>query len=268
MKCQQKPSEMIIDHYQHHHNTTTTTTKSQSQGKSDGPGVHYRENGNAATITIKGYQTRPALIVIDVQNGFISKGGSYDKLGIDTSYYERVLPNISRIVNACKEIDILVLFTQSIRESSGIDLLTRTHKILPKPREERIQEVPICVKGTWDADIVAELKPDSHECVITKRRDSAFHGTGLESLLRKLQVDTVIFCGIDTSMCVESSLRDAFNLGFDVMIMSDATASMNPKRYECTLDDVRSFYGLVIDTGEFFNDMSKTAMALGEEKRI
>ena len=154
------------------------------------------------------------------------------------------------------------------RESSGIDLLTRTHKILPKPREERIQEVPICVKGTWDADIVAELKPDSHECIITKRRDSAFHCTGLEGLLRKLQVDTAIFCGIDTSMCVESSLRDAFNLGFDVMIMSDATASMNPKRYECTLDDVRSFYGLVIDAGEFFNDMSKTAMAMGEEKRI
>jgi ureidoacrylate peracid hydrolase len=59
---------------------------------------------------------------------------------------------------------------------------------------------------------------------------------------------------VDTSICVETSLRDAFNLGHDVVLISDATASMDPKRYQCTLDDVRSFYGLVMETDEFLRE--------------
>jgi len=66
----------------------------------------------------------------------------------------------------------------------------------------------------------------------------------------------VIFCGFDTSMCVEMSLRDTFNLGFDIIFVSDGTAYMNPKRYEYTLDDVRSFYGLVLDTKELAAELS------------
>jgi ureidoacrylate peracid hydrolase len=214
--------------------------------------VHRR----ATAVAIKGYELRPMLVVIDTQNGFVSDGGSYDKLGIDRSYYKKALPNIIRLVNICKKIGIPVVFTIALREPSGVDLLTKTHKILPLPREERIEEMPICIRGTWDADVVAELKPGDEEYVMTKRRDSAFYGTKLEDLMRKLQVDSVIFCGFDTSMCVETSLRDAFNLGFDVMVVSDATASMNPKRYECTLDDVRSFYGLVLDTSELAAELS------------
>ena len=63
-------------------------------------------------------------------------------------------------------------------------------------------------------------------------------------------MDTVIFCEVDTSMYVESSLREAFNRGYNVVVVSDATVSMNEKRYECTLDDVRASYGLVIDAKE------------------
>jgi ureidoacrylate peracid hydrolase len=207
----------------------------------------------ATSVTIKEHELRPVLIAIDTQNGFVSDGGSYDKLGIDRTYYKTVMPNIRRLVKSCKQARIPVIFTIAVREASGVDLLTHTHKILPAPREERIEDVPICIKGTWDAEIVAELKPENEKYVIIKRRDSAFFGTELETILRKLQADSVIFCGFDTSMCVETSLRDAFNLGFDVVVVSDATASMNRKRYECTLDDVRSFYGLVLDTAELAN---------------
>ena len=60
-----------------------------------------------------------------------------------------------------------------------------------------------------------------------------------------MKVDELIFCGIDTSMCVETSLRDAFNLGFDVIVILDATASMCSNCYKCALDYVSSLYGLV-----------------------
>jgi ureidoacrylate peracid hydrolase len=82
--------------------------------------IVYGEDSRAITVMIKGYQLKPILMVIDVQDGFVSKGGSYDKLGIDTSPYQEVLPNISKLVNKCKRIGMPILFTQSIRESSGV----------------------------------------------------------------------------------------------------------------------------------------------------
>jgi ureidoacrylate peracid hydrolase len=201
-------------------------------------------------IKLMNYNINPALIVIDVQNGFVRKGGSYDLLGMDTSQYERVIPKIQELVTRCRNAGIPVFYTQAVRESSGIDLLTRTHKIVPKAREDRIMKKPICVRGTWDAEIVDDIKPLSEDHIVIKRRDSAFHDTEIEVWLRSLGVDTLIFCGIDTSICVEASLREAFNIGYDVVLISDATASSNHKHYESTLENVRGYYGLVMDLEE------------------
>jgi ureidoacrylate peracid hydrolase len=150
----------------------------------------------------------------------------------------------------CRNAGIPIFYTQAVRESSGIDLLTKIHKILPKSREERIMKKPICVRGTWDADIVDDIKPVDGDHVVIKRRDSAFHDTEIGVLLRSIGVDTLIFCGIDTSICVETSLRDAFNIGYDVVIISDATASSSRKHYESTLENVRDYYGIVMDFKE------------------
>jgi ureidoacrylate peracid hydrolase len=201
-------------------------------------------------IKLRNYEIIPALIVIDVQNGFVRKGGSYDLLGMDTSQYERVIPKIHELITKCRNAAIPVFYTQAVREASGIDLLTRTHQILPKAREERIMKKPICVRGTWDAEIVDDIQPLSDDHIVIKRRDSAFHDTEIEVWLRSLGVDTLIFCGIDTSICVETSLREAFNIGYDVVLISDATASSNHKHYESTLENVKGYYGLVMDLEE------------------
>ena len=204
----------------------------------------------ATTIKLKDFTINPALLVIDVQNGFVSKGGSYDLLGMETSNYKEVIPKIRDLINLCKNVRIPIFYTQAVRESSGIDLLTRSHKILPKSREERIKKKPICVRETWDAEIVDEIKPSEGDHVVIKRRDSAFHDTEIGVWLRSLKIDTLIFCGIDTSICVETSLRDAFNIGYDVVLISDATASNNKKHYESTLENVKGYYGLVMDIKE------------------
>jgi ureidoacrylate peracid hydrolase len=204
----------------------------------------------ATTIKLKDFTINPALLVIDVQNGFVSKGGSYDLLGMETSNYKEVIPKIRDLINLCKNVRIPIFYTQAVRESSGIDLLTRSHKILPKAREERIKKKPICVRETWDAEIVDEIKPSEGDHVVIKRRDSAFHDTEIGVWLRSLKIDTLIFCGIDTSICVETSLRDAFNIGYDVVLISDATASNNKKHYESTLENVKDYYGIVMDMKE------------------
>jgi ureidoacrylate peracid hydrolase len=207
-------------------------------------------------IELRDYKINPALIVIDVQNGFVSKGGSYNLLGMDTSQYERIIPRIKDLITKCRNAAIPVFYTQAVRESSGIDLLTRTHQILPKAREERIMKKPICVRGTWDAEIVDDIKPLSDDHIVIKRRDSAFHDTEIGVWLRSLGVDTLIFCGIDTSICVETSLREAFNIGYDVVLISDATASSNHKHYESTLENVKGYYGLVMDLQELSSYLS------------
>ena len=202
------------------------------------------------TIKLKEYTINPALLVIDVQNGFVSKGGSYDLLGMETSHYREIIPKINDLINLSRYVGIPIFYTQAVRESSGIDLLTRSHKILPKSREERIKKKPICVRETWDAEIVDEIKPAEGDHVVIKRRDSAFHDTEIGVWLRSLNIDTLIFCGIDTSICVETSLRDAFNIGYDVVLISDATASNNKKHYESTLENVKGYYGIVMDMKE------------------
>jgi ureidoacrylate peracid hydrolase len=202
-------------------------------------------------INVQGHNVNPALIVIDVQNGFVSKGGSYDELRMDISRYQRVIPNISKLIGLCRSVDIPIFYTQAVREKSGIDLLTNTHRILPKSREERIRKRPICVIGTWDADIVDEIKPSPMDHIVVKRRDSAFQDTEIGVWLESIGIDTLMFCGIDTSICVEASLRDAFNEGYDVILISDATASGNIKHSESTLEVVRDYYGLVMDLKEF-----------------
>jgi ureidoacrylate peracid hydrolase len=68
-----------------------------------------------------------------------------------------------------------------------------------------------------------------------------------------------VFCGIDTSICVEASLRDAFNNGYDVILISDATASGNIKHFETTLEVVRDYYGLVMDVKEFARHLPQKA---------
>jgi ureidoacrylate peracid hydrolase len=189
------------------------------------------------------------LIVVDMQNGFVSNNGSYDKLGMNIENYQKVIPKIKELINFCRKENIPIFYTEAVREPSGIDLMIHVHNILPRTREERLQNqnIPICVRGTWDAQTIDEIKPSEEDHVIIKRRDSAFQDTELRMWLNTLKINTLIFCGIDTSICVETSLRDGFNIGYDVILVSDATASGINKHYDTTIERVRDYYGVVTD---------------------
>lgn len=198
------------------------------------------------------YTFRPALIVVDMQNGFVAKGGSYDRLGMRTENYRAVVPKIVDLVNLCREAGIPIFYTEAVREASGIDLLTHVHWILPHSREERLSKIPICVRGTWDAQTIDELKPkEDTDHIVIKRRDSAFQDTEIRAWLKALNINTLVFSGVDTSICVETSLREGFNEGYDVILISDATASGIKEHYKTTLERVKDYYGVVMDFERF-----------------
>jgi ureidoacrylate peracid hydrolase len=203
------------------------------------------------------YQIRPALIMIDLQNGFLSEGGSFDKLGYDISKYRQIMPKLLESYDQAKALNIPVIFTMAVREESGIDMLEKDHQILPQKRRERMEKFPLCVKGSWDAELIDEFKQKIRDLVLLKRRDSAFQNTELELWLKSLEVDTLVFAGVDTSICVESSLRDGFNRGWDVILLSDLTASLNDHFYQTTLDEVNENYGLVLGADQFFKKLKK-----------
>ena len=192
----------------------------------------------------------PALIVVDMQNGFVSKGGSYDKIGMNTPNYREIIPKLKDLIEYCRSKGIPIFYTEAVKEASGIDMLTKIHNFLPKSRQERLK-VPICIRGTWDGLTIDELKPKEHDPVVIKRRDSAFQDTELRVWLQSEGINLLVFTGIDTSICVETSLREGFNMGYDVAIISDATASGNKRHYETTLERVRDYYGLVMDIERF-----------------
>ncbi len=213
-----------------------------------------------------GRTVTPALIVIDMQNGFVSKGGSYDKIGMNTSLYREIIPKIKDLIEFCRSMGIPVFYTEAVKEDSGIDILTNVHNILPKSRQERLK-VPICNRSTWDGVTIDELKPKEDDPVVIKRRDSAFLDTDIRIMLQSQGINFLVFTGIDTSICVETSLREGFNIGYDVMIISDATASGNSRHYETTLERVRDYYGLVMDSEKFKEAIRKLdKMKKGEVK--
>jgi ureidoacrylate peracid hydrolase len=191
-----------------------------------------------------------ALVVVDMQNGFVSPEGSYGKLGMNISHYRSIIPKIRELIDFCRKVGIPIFYTEAVREASGIDLLTHVHILLPKSREET-HNVPICIRGTWDGNTIDELKPTDEDHLIIKRRDGAFQDTELRMWLQSLGVNTLIFCGVDTSICVETSLREAFNLGYDVMLISDATASGDQQHYKTTLERVGNYYGIALNFDRF-----------------
>lgn len=205
-----------------------------------------------------------ALLVIDMQNGFVSKGGSYDKLGMNTPNYRKIIPKIKDLISFCREMEIPIFYTEAVREPTGIDLLTNIHFFLPKSREERLK-IPICVRGTWDGNTIDELKPLPQDHIVIKRRDSAFQDTELRVWLQSMGINTLAICGIDTSICVETSLRDGFNIGYDIILISDATASGIKKHYETTLERVKDYYGIVMPLNRFKKSIKRlNSLSKGE----
>jgi ureidoacrylate peracid hydrolase len=195
----------------------------------------------------------PALLVIDMQNGFCMPGGSYEEhgnsIGADVEAYRKVIPNIARVIAACRELKIPIFYTQQVREASGIDLYTRLHRIIPNRRAEFLK-IPSCVRGTWDAEILDELRPAEGDYVVIKRRDSSFQDTELDLWLRSAYVDTLIITGVDTGICVDNTLMDGFNLGYDIILVEDATASSWPELSKATIVKVKGSYGWVRKTNK------------------
>jgi ureidoacrylate peracid hydrolase len=187
---------------------------------------------------------RTALIIVDMQNTFCKKGGGFDLGGRDISLIPATYGPIGRIVDAAraKRVKVIYVVHRLTPDAREVGPLSRFKGPALRRAENRNSGI---LEGTWGTEIIDELKPSADEMVIVKRRFSAFAGTELDMMLRTFDIRYLLFTGVATNICVESSLRDASHLQYLSIMVSDGVAASPPERQESTLANVREVFGWV-----------------------
>ncbi|NER81528.1 MAG: cysteine hydrolase [Leptolyngbya sp. SIO1D8] len=188
-----------------------------------------------------------ALIIIDMQRDFLEEGGFGQALGNDVSKLRSIIPVVQRLQQAFRDRGLLVIQTV---EGHRPDL----SDCPPAKRDRgentlRIGDVGpmgrILVLGEPGNNIIPELTPTSNEIVIQKPGKGAFYATALQAILQIRQITHLIFAGVTTEVCVQSTLREANDRGYECLLVEDATASYFPEFKQATLKMVRAQGGIV-----------------------
>jgi ureidoacrylate peracid hydrolase len=196
-----------------------------------------------------------AIIVVDTQNAFMSKGGYFDLIGVDTSATQKIVEPCRRIIHLTREKGAKIIYLQmgyspdlsdagppgapSFQKSGGLNLFRERPELKDK----------LYFYGTWGAEIIEALKPHEDDIVIKKQRYDGFVGTNLDITLRTLSLKYLLFLGVATNICVESTLRHAFFLDYFPILVSDAVSQKGSRvTQEATIFNVQSSFGWVTDT--------------------
>lgn len=162
---------------------------------------------------------RTALVVVDMQNGFCSAGGSTAKLGLSIERTGRTVTPMRRLIDAFHAAGAPVVYTKFVLRPDYADAgLLRTKFRL-------LHSTGHMVEGSWDAAIVGDLRPADTDFVVRKRRFDSFYDTELELTLRCQGIDTLVIAGVTTNIGVECTVRAAFARDYEVIIPREATAS-------------------------------------------
>ncbi len=199
-----------------------------------------------------------ALIVVDMQNAYASKGGYLDLAGFDVSATGPVIKNIRRAIAAARSAGIKVIFFQNGWDNqyleAGGEGSPNFHKsnALKTMRKRPELMGKLLAKGDWDYDLVDELQPHPGDIVLPKPRYSGFFNTQLDSLLRSYGIHHLVFTGIATNVCVESTLRDGFFLEYFGVVLEDATHQAGPDfAQKAAIYNIETFFGWVSDVNSF-----------------
>ena len=197
---------------------------------------------------------RTAVVVIDMQNAFVSKGGMYDLRGIELSGIQKIIEPIARISSAARKkgikiIYVVMMYSPNLHDAGSPSSPSWYKGTLTTYREHPEWEDKLPTRGTWGAEIVDGLKPQEGDIVVEKLKYSAFFGTNLEAILKTYSIKYLMFAGVATNVCVEATIRDAYHRDYFSILISDATANTGPKfTQESSIFNVQRYYGWVTNT--------------------
>jgi ureidoacrylate peracid hydrolase len=183
---------------------------------------------------------RTALVVIDVQNDFCHPDGWAGKAGMDVSSMPALIERIEHLIDEARAAGVHVVFVKLVGDES-----TDSAAWLGDDG----QRGTICRKDTWGAEFMHRA-PLAGEPVIPKTRYGAFHNTDLDTILKGWGASEVVFAGVSTNVCVESSLREAFMRDYHVTIVSDCVAAYRKESHDATLATIGRNFGRVVASAE------------------
>lgn len=169
-----------------------------------------------------------ALLVIDMSHDFI-----FGRLKCQPC--AEIIDNVRKVIQAARSMGIPVVYVNDSHLPTDPELkLWGEHSM----------------RGDKSSRVIEELEPSPHDYVLEKRTYSAFFETGLDPLLRSLDVKTVVIAGIHTHICVKHTAADAFFRGYGIIVLKDATATFNAADHEGALNYMKTVYGAEILTAE------------------
>ena len=188
-----------------------------------------------------------ALLVVDMQNGFLHPEGALGRDGAPVEPMWEIVPRVAELHRLCRQMGIPDIW--SIQETLAEDKARAARRI---PAHTVKRSVIPCLKDTWDAEIVADLKPliDEKSTILRKNRFSCFYNTNLEYLLRAFGATTLILTGVTTQACVERTAREAYLRELDVLVVEDCVASQSEAFHRASLQVMNRYFGLVIPLRE------------------
>lgn len=188
-----------------------------------------------------------ALVIIDMQRDFIEPGGFGASLGNDVSLLSAIVPACQAVLQAWRVAGGLVVHT---REAHRADLSdcppAKRNRGNPSLRIGDVGPMGrVLVAGEPGNQIIPELAPVDFEIVIDKPGKGAFYGTPLQDLLVQKHITHLVFMGVTTEVCVQTSMREANDRGFDALLLTDCTESYFPQFKAATIEMVHAQGGIV-----------------------
>ena len=229
----------------------------------DGVSNHY--DPKPAPIQIDTAKT--VVIVVDMQNDFATEGGLFDHAGVDIAGAKNAIPHIQSTLATARGADIPIIylkmgFQPDLSDLGAEDSVNRVRHLhfgagqtaqAPDGRTGRF-----LIRDTWNTDIVPELEPEPKDLVIYKTRFSGFYETELDATLKKMGAKYLIFTGVTTCICVDSTVRDAMFRDYLCVLLSDCMSEpigheLSRSNHDAALLTLQTLFGWVSDSREFVN---------------
>lgn len=214
---------------------------------------------------------RTALIIIDMQNDFCGEDGWVASMGIDFAAARNLVEPINRVADALRRHDVPVLWVNWGVRADRANLSPSTqHPFNPLgmgpglagARTTNEHSYNVLEKDGWGADLVDGLERAPGDIWVDKHRISGFWDTPLDSILRNLNVSTLLFAGINADHCVYATLMDANFHGYDTIMLEDCVATTSPDFcMQATLHNVRFCFGFTTASGQLLGTVEKTPRA-------
>jgi nicotinamidase-related amidase len=202
--------------------------------------------------------SRTAIVVVDMQNDFCHPEGWLSSIGVDTSAAREIVPALADLLSELRAVEVPVIWLNWGNRPDRINLPPNViHVYDPDGTGGGIgdrataRSTAVLTEGSWGAAIVDELAVAPQDIHIPKFRMSGFWDTVLDSTLRALRVDHLLFAGVNTDQCVLATLIDASCAGYDCLLVSGVTATSSPSYCaDATVYNVRQCFGFVVESSE------------------